>query len=176
MEVFKLRLGYGTEESEEELSRAISTAEAKEGRKDPELGSRVELEWNSGEEEEPVALRLQSQLMVAAPSPKDTVVLDFSVVGEEGNVGVGMRVVKKRAPLRSAVLWKAAGSGQQTDGVGVLTRLLGSDLASGGPGDGAAPGCSEHWKTVTLVSLCGVGLTVRAFLLQSCPKIESFMF
>jgi len=82
---------------------------------------------------------------------------------EEVNVGVAMRVVKRREPLRGAVLWRSAGSGQQSDGVGVLTWLLRSDLASCGPEDGAAPGCSEHWKTVTLVSLCGLGLTVRAF-------------
>ena len=40
---------------------------------DQELGFRIELEWSAGDDEEQVALRLQSQLMVALPMPQDRV-------------------------------------------------------------------------------------------------------
>ncbi|KAL5775437.1 hypothetical protein ACOSP7_012994 [Xanthoceras sorbifolium] len=180
LEVFKLRLSYGTEESGDDLNRAsVSSPTAATASRDPELGFRLELEWTSGEEEEQVALKLQSQLMVALPSPQDSVVVELAPeekAEEDGddvaNVGVAMRVVKRREPLRAAVLSKSAGSGQQNDGVGVFTRLLRSDLASGGPGDGAPPGCSDHWKTVTVVSLCGLGLSVLPVELTRLPLLE----
>ncbi|KAK1557151.1 hypothetical protein Q3G72_019057 [Acer saccharum] len=183
-EVFKLKLSYGTEECGDDLNSASTSSSssptAEVASRDPELGFRVELEWTSGEEEEQVALKLQSQLMVALPSPQDTVVVELAeekkAEDEDGddvaNVGVAMRVVKRREPLRAAVLSKSVGSGQQSDGVGVFTRMLRSNLASSGPADGAAPGCSDHWKTVTAVSLCGLGLLVLPVELTRLPLLE----
>ncbi|CAA3027259.1 phospholipase A I [Olea europaea subsp. europaea] len=46
------------------------------GNKD-KLGFRVDLEWNAGEDEDQVALKLQSQVMVALPSPQDTVQIEL---------------------------------------------------------------------------------------------------
>ena len=43
---------------------------------------------------------------------------------ENENVAVEMTVVKRREPLRAVAMTKVAGSGQQSDGTGVLTRLL----------------------------------------------------
>ncbi|WCJ20246.1 Phospholipase A I [Euphorbia peplus] len=66
--------------------------------------------------------------MVALPSLHDCVTVDLNV-GEEEDVRVEMKVIKRREPLRRMMLSKA-GSGQ-SDGVGVLIRL---DLATGGAG------------------------------------------
>jgi hypothetical protein len=124
---------------------------------DQELGFRIELDWSAGDDEDQVALRLRSQLMVALPMPQDTVEVDLRP-GEawEENVGVEMRVVKRREPLRAVTMSRSAGSGQQSDGAGVLTRLMRSGLAVA---DGVSD-CGEHWKSVTLLSLCGCGLSV----------------
>ncbi|RWW49432.1 hypothetical protein BHE74_00044409 [Ensete ventricosum] len=123
-----------------------------------ELGFRIDLDWTAGDEEEQIALRLQSQLMVALPPPQDAVVLDLRGDEERGCVEVEMKVLKRREPLRSVRMSKAAGSGQQTDGVGVLTRLIRSNLAPSGPANGVQ-GLADHWKNVTVLSLCGCGLS-----------------
>lgn len=71
--------------------------------------------------------------------------------GEDGErVRVSMKVLKRREPLRAVRMTKAVGSGQQSDGVGVLNRLVKSNLVP-----------ADHWKSITAVSLCGCGLTVR---------------
>ncbi|KAJ0082210.1 hypothetical protein Patl1_11086 [Pistacia atlantica] len=164
LEIFKLTLNYGSEESGDDSAR------------DPELGFHIELEWTGGEEEEQVALKLQSQVMVALPVPQDSVVVQLAPEmvkdGDVANVGVEMKVVKRREPLRAVILTKGAGSGQQSDGIGVLTRLLRSDLAIGGSADRVGPACGDHWKTVTLVSICGVGLSVLPVELTLLPLLE----
>lgn len=169
LEIFKLTLSYGVEESGEDLNRSTSLTSPTVMTRDPELGFRIELEWTSGEEEEQLALKLQSQWMVALPVPQDSVVVELAPeksdeVGDDvANVGVGMRVVRRREPLRGVVLTKAAGSGQLSDGIGVLTRLMRSHLVVGGPGNGVGSGCGDHWETVTAVSLSGIGLSVSFF-------------
>lgn len=35
-----------------------------------------------------------------------------------------------------------------------------SDLSTSGPGNNMGSGFCDHWKTVTAVSLCGLGLSV----------------
>ncbi|WCJ39281.1 hypothetical protein M5689_020279 [Euphorbia peplus] len=60
-----------------------------------------------------------------------------------------MKLIKRRESLRGMMLSKA-GSGQQSDGVGVL---MSSDLAPG-------LGYGEHWRTVTFLGLCGCGLSL----------------
>lgn len=176
-ESFRLSLSYGADDLNEDpirspsaspfgsptsiTSSACSSPSAVE---DPELGFRIDLDWTAGDSEDQVALRLESQLMVALPAPNDTVVVEFNGEGEE--VGVVMRVEKRREPLRAVTLMKAAGSGQQYDGVGVLTRLMRSDMmpaAIPAPAIDVASSCGEHWKTVTSLSLSGVGLLVWYF-------------
>lgn len=179
-EIFRLTLNYGTEESREDLNRLSTSSSSCSSLsslsspvsppQDQDSGLRIELDWTGGDDEDQVALRLQSQLMVALPLPQDCVAVDLKSgegkeEGEEGgNVEVEMKVVKRREPLRGVTMIKA-GSGQQNDGVGVLTRLLRSNLATAGAADGSGSGCGEHWRTVTLLNLSGCGLTVGI----SCP-------
>ncbi|RWW15593.1 hypothetical protein GW17_00020563 [Ensete ventricosum] len=123
-----------------------------------ELGFRIDLDWTVGDDEDQIALRLHSQLMVSLHPPQDTVVLDLHGDDELGCVRVEMKVIKRREPLRSVRLSKVAGSGQQNDGAGVLTRLIRSNLTPSGPADGVQVLLVDHWKSVTVLSLCGCGL------------------
>ncbi|KAJ0265802.1 Phospholipase A I [Hirschfeldia incana] len=187
-ESFRLSLSYGLDDLNEDpirspsaspfgsptsISSASSSPSAVE---DPELGFRIDLDWTAGDSEDQVALRLESQLMVALPAPNDTVVIEFSGgEGEGEEVGVVMRVEKRREPLRAVTLMKAAGSGQQYDGVGVLTRLMRSDMmpaAIPAPAIDVASSCGEHWKTVTSLSLSGVGLLVMPVEVTELPLLE----
>eukprot|EP00258_Populus_trichocarpa_P039593 XP_024455612.1 phospholipase A I isoform X3 [Populus trichocarpa] len=179
-EVLRLTLNYGTEDFGEELNRSstssstvsssssttltpssspqeIATEVAVED--EEQVGFRIELDWNAVDDEDQVALRLQSQLMVALPAPQDCVTVDLKAAEEEeGRVEVEMKVEKKREELRGVLLGKS-GSGQQSDGVGVLTRLFRSD---GG----------RHWKTVTLLSLSGCGLLTLPAVIIQLPNLE----
>lgn len=180
-EVFHLTLNYGSYEPAENPGRISSSSNSSSSSassasssssllmQDQELGFRIDLDWSAGDDEDQVALRLQSQLMVALPMPQDSVVVELTSDEEEGNVGVEMKVVKRRDPLRAVTLNKTAGSGQQSDGTGVLTRLLRLDLASQAPGvaDGVSA-CGDHWKSVTMLNLSGCGLSV-SFLFDSVP-------
>ncbi|XP_011037686.1 PREDICTED: phospholipase A I isoform X2 [Populus euphratica] len=179
-EVLRLTLNYGTEDFGEELNRSstssstvsssssttltpssspqeIATEVAAED--EEQVGFRIELDWNAVDDEDQVALRLQSQLMVALPAPQDCVTVDLKAAEEEeGRVEVEMKVEKKREELRGVLLGKS-GSGQQSDGVGVLTRLFRSD---GG----------HHWKTVTLLSLSSCGLLTLPAVIIQLPNLE----
>lgn len=183
-ESFRLSLSYGADDlnddsdrlslasplgSPSSLTSSSSTASTVQ---DPELGFRIDLDWTAGDAEDQVALRLESQLMVALPVPHDTVVVELRVKDDEDgegdkdgeNVGVEMRVEKRREPLRAVTLLKAAGSGQQNDGVGILTRLMRSGMmppAIPAPAIDAVSSCGEHWKTVNSLSLRGCGLLVK---------------
>ncbi|ONI10026.1 hypothetical protein PRUPE_4G024000 [Prunus persica] len=176
-EIFHLTLTYGTEGPPENFNRTSSSSSSSIVSQDQELGFRIDLDWSAGDDEEQVALRLQSQLMVALPMPQDTVVVELrteeSVEAEEANVGVDMRVVRRREPLRAVTMTKAAGSGQQSDGTGVLTRLLRSNFTSSMPAvsDGVAA-CGVHWQCVTVVNLGGCGLSVLPVELTRLPLLE----
>lgn len=165
-EVFHLTLNYGSDEPPAEslgrLSSSSNSSAASVMSQDQELGFRIDLDWSAGDDEDQVALRLQSQLMVAQPVPQDTVLVELRSDEEARNVSVEMKVVKRREPLRAVTLNKTAGSGQQSDGTGVLTRLLRLDLASKAQGvaEGGVSSCGEHWKSVTLLSLSNCGLSV----------------
>ncbi|KAL0693790.1 hypothetical protein Bca4012_060970 [Brassica carinata] len=185
-ESFRLSLSYGADDLNEDPIRSpsaspfgsptsitSSASSSPSAVEDPELGFRIDLDWTAGDSEDQVALRLESQLMVALPAPNDTVVVEFNGEGEE--VGVVMRVEKRREPLRAVTLMKAAGSGQQYDGVGVLTRLMRSDMmpaAIPAPAIDVASSCGEHWKTVTSLSLSGVGLLVMPVEVTELPLLE----
>ncbi|GKV16049.1 hypothetical protein SLEP1_g26757 [Rubroshorea leprosula] len=185
LEIFRLTLNYGTEEFLDDLCRTPSSSSvssssssssssppAPQAQDQQELGLRIELDWTSGEDEDQLALRLQSQLMVALPLPQDAVSIELKEK-ENNAVEVEMRVEKRMEPLRGIILAKASGSGQQSDGIGVFTRLLRSNLVpSGGSGDGSVVGCGEHWKTVSLLSLCGCSLTVLPVEVTQLPVLE----
>lgn len=190
-EIFHLKLNYGSEEDAENPERISSSSSCSSSSSSSsasstiltqgqELGFRIDLDWSTGDDEDQVALRLQSQLMVALPVPQDAVQVELKYSQEAENVDVDMRVLKRREPLRAVTMAKSAGSGQQNDGVGVLTRLLRSNLAPTIPG--AADGVidfGEHWKTVTMLNLCGCGLTVSVcgnlFYQSACPSASMFI-
>lgn len=178
-DVFHLTLSYGADDFLDDAtptsSRSSSAAASPFAAASPtaafqdgqQLGFRIELDWNAGDDEDQVALKLQSQVMVALPSPQDTVEVELTARGEE--VGVEMRVMKRIEPLQGVIMGRAGGSGQQGDGMGVLLKLMRSNFSNGvGSGaDGEALlGCAEHWRSVTVVSLAGLGLTVSSFYLQ----------
>ncbi|KAH9616106.1 hypothetical protein KSS87_023938 [Heliosperma pusillum] len=147
----------------------------------------VTMDWTAGDDEDQVALRLQSKFMVAVPAPEDAVVVELTTVSkfdhnvnEDHNVGgddengeeekkgmvvkVGMKVVKRRDPLRVITMSKAAGSGQQSEGIGVLTRLLRSKVG-GSNGE-------EHWDTVTVLNLCGCAISVLPVEVTQLPLLQ----
>ncbi|KAL6200997.1 hypothetical protein ACLB2K_024712 [Fragaria x ananassa] len=184
-EIFHLTLTYGTEDpppppenpasatppSSSSASASSSSISSIVSQQDQEPGFRIDLDWSAGDDEDQVALRLQSQLMVALPMPQDTVVVELRP--EEANVSVDMRVVRRREPLRAVSMAKTGGSGQQNDGTGVLTRLLRSNFSSSMPAvaEGAAA-CGVHWQCVTVVRLCGCGLSVFPVELTRLPLLE----
>ncbi|GER52967.1 Ca2+-independent phospholipase A2 [Striga asiatica] len=165
-----------------------------------QLGFRIDLDWNAGEDEDQIALKLQSQVMVALPTPQDTVEIELtdraknsegSSVNSEGGgegssisenaegaaeavVGVGMRVVKRREPLKGVLMWRAGGSGQQNDGgMGVLVKLMKLNFTNGvADGEAVDSGCADHWRNVTVVSLCGLGLTALPIEITHLPLLE----
>uniref|UniRef100_A0A5B6ZNM3 Patatin n=1 Tax=Davidia involucrata TaxID=16924 RepID=A0A5B6ZNM3_DAVIN len=176
-EIFHLTLNYGTDKTVDDRSPRSSTSSSplSPSSSSQDLGFKIDLDWTAGDDEDQVALRLQSQLMVALPLPQDTVVLELKPSEEEdGNVGVDMKVVKRKEPLRAVTMSKAGGSSQQSDGIGVLTRLLRSNLATPAAsvvGDGVV-GYADHWNSITVLSLCGCGLWVLPAELTRLPLLE----
>ncbi|XVF87703.1 hypothetical protein PTKIN_Ptkin18bG0141800 [Pterospermum kingtungense] len=177
-EIFRLSLIYGYEEYAEDLDRTPSSSSISSSssssaslpaQDQQELGFRVDLDWVAGDEEDQLALRLQSQLMVALPVPQDAVTVELRET-EENVVEVEMKVQKRRDPLRAVTMFKSAGSGHQSDGLGVLVRLLRSNLVSSG--DGSPVECGDHWRSITLLSLCGCGLTILPVELTRLPVLE----
>ncbi|KOM33823.1 hypothetical protein LR48_Vigan01g337900 [Vigna angularis] len=181
-EIFHLTLSYGTDDPPENIARTSSSSRSSSSSssslsssastssiisQDQDLGFRIELDWSASEDEDQVALKLQSQLMVALPMPQDTVVVELSPRDDdESVVDLVMKVVKRREPLRAVTMSKVVASGQQSDGTGVLIRLLRSDLPSSTPpstpivGDAAVAGSGNHWTSLSVLSLCGCGLSV----------------
>ncbi|KAI3510282.1 hypothetical protein L1887_17152 [Cichorium endivia] len=197
-DVFHLSLYYGTEEPWDDQTRSPSSSPPPSSESssessskdnhicnDQELGFRIDLDWNAADDEVQVALRLQSQVMVALPLPQDTVVITLSACDGSGGDGdgnlvcLGMKVVKRRDPLRSAAMSRVGGSGQQYDGMGVLTKLMQSDFAAeSGSGNTAHAGgvgvkfCGDHWMNVTVVSVFSCGLSMLPVALTKLPLLE----
>lgn len=205
--MFHLSLYYGSDEALDDQTRSSSppppsssgsssaSQDNNNRNNNPELGFRIDLDWNAGDDEDQVTLRLQSQVMVALPLPQDTVVIrllecddsgqvrpgeDVCASGEgngDGNVvAVDMKVVKQREPLRAVAMSRVGGSGQQNDGMGVLTKLLKSDFAAElGTGHAEGPrveSCADHWMNITVVSLCNCGLSILPVELTKLPLLE----
>ncbi|XP_027922145.1 phospholipase A I isoform X2 [Vigna unguiculata] len=194
-EIFHLTLSYGTDDPPENIARTSSSSRSSSSStsslsssastssiisQDQDLGFRIELDWSASEDEDQVALKLQSQLMVALPMPQDTVVVELSPRDEDENVvDLEMKVVKRREPLRAVTMSKVVASGQQSDGTGVLIRLLRSDLPSPTPpssppvaADAAVAGSGNHWTSLSVLSLCGCGLSVFPVELTLLPHLE----
>ncbi|CAA6658248.1 unnamed protein product [Spirodela intermedia] len=91
--------------------------------------------------------------------------------GEECRVRVDMKVTKRREPLRSVTMSKAVGSGQISEGIGILPRLIASSSMPSGPGESLV-GFDEHWKSLTTLSLCECGLSVLPVELTRFPHLE----
>ncbi|XP_042021735.1 phospholipase A I-like isoform X1 [Salvia splendens] len=209
-EVFHLTLSYGQDvETIEEVSprssqsssvfsgsspssqedAAAAALVANSSANPDQLGFKIELDWNASDGDDQVALKLQSQVMVALPTPQDTVEVELTERVQDGDhevdlengegermgtVGVEMRVVKRREPLKGVIMWKAAGSGQQTDGgMGVLVKLMRLNFANG-VADAVAVGseCADHWRNVSVVSLCGLGLSALPVEITRLPLLE----
>ncbi|KAF7149753.1 hypothetical protein RHSIM_Rhsim02G0110400 [Rhododendron simsii] len=205
-DVFHLALNYGAEETLDDRGSRTPSASSSSSRSpspplstssrsssasaivDQELGFRIDLDWTAGaDDEDQVALRLQSQLMVALPLPQDTVVVELKELescgdrtGDGADVGVEMKVVKRREPLKAVTMTRVGGTGQMSDGIGVFTRLLRSNSVAAGAGSGsggegvvAVGGYpADHWMSVTVVSLCGCGMSVLPVELTRLPLLE----
>ncbi|KAK1680099.1 hypothetical protein QYE76_040947 [Lolium multiflorum] len=142
-----------------------------------DLGFRIDLDWSAADDEDQVALRLQSQLMVALPPPHDAVSVDLKPDNDNDKVAVEMRVVRRREALRSVRVARALGSTQSTgDGAVVLARLIRSNLAPAPAADGpvaaGVPVLADHWRSVTALSLCNCGLMVLPVELTRLPFLE----
>ncbi|KAK4753266.1 hypothetical protein SAY87_022064 [Trapa incisa] len=181
-EVFRLTLTYGTDDpSSFEIANRTSVSSVSScssnsslnsmSPRDQDLGCRIDLEWTAGDDEDQVALRLQSHLMVAMPVPQDTVVLEINCQENE-DVRVEMKVVRRREPLKAVVMSKSAGSGQQSDGMGVLTRLLRWNFADSSISGEANVACGEHWRTVTAIDLSNCCLSVLPVEITQLPHLE----
>ncbi|GLJ49400.1 hypothetical protein SUGI_1045520 [Cryptomeria japonica] len=157
---FRLTLGYGYAE-EKSYHSALSLSDPTS-----ECKFKIELDWSAADEEEQVALKLQSQLMVTLPPPQDQVQVEMSE--ENGDLKVAFKVVKKREALRVASLSKTLGSGQQSDGVGVIIRMLRSSATMAEE----LLGYTNHWKTITLLNLSACSLTVLPVELIRLPYLE----
>lgn len=180
-----MTLQYGNPEIPSALASPVSPPTANDSarvrqvdddRTEPDGSKTIRLGWTAGDEEDQIVLRLQSQLMVRMPSPRDTVVVELRDSKEEdANVAVQMKVVTRREPLRAVRMAKAVGSGQASDGIGVLTKLIRSSFSptarqaavvaaatiSADPGGGAVGGdgltsFADQWKSVTELNLNGV--------------------
>ncbi|KAM0874101.1 hypothetical protein ACQ4PT_037596 [Festuca glaucescens] len=188
-EIFHLTLDYGdfAEEPDQDPSSppppqsptaAVASATfSPTATTNGDLGFRIELDWSTSDDEDQVALRLQSQLMVALPPPHDVVSVDLKPAKDGEGVGVEMRVVRRREALRSVRVARALGSTQSTgDGAVVLARLIRSNLAPAPAADGAVaagvPVLADHWRSVTALSLCNCGLMVLPVELTRLPFLE----
>ncbi|XP_028762953.1 LOW QUALITY PROTEIN: phospholipase A I-like [Neltuma alba] len=182
-EIFHLVLSYGSENpakcidrtttsSRSSASSSLSYSTSSILSQKQEIGFRIELDWSAAENEDQVALKLQSQLMVALPMPQDCVLVELRAEDIE-RVILDMKVMRRRDPLRAITMTKTVNTGQQTDGAGVLTRLLSSNLASLMPAvEEGVHGCGDHWRSVSLLSICACGLSVLPVELIQLPHLE----
>ncbi|KAH9329901.1 hypothetical protein KI387_002009 [Taxus chinensis] len=164
-DTFRLTLGYG-------YSHPHPASSSPPPSSDPtsECKFKIELDWSAADEEEQVALKLQSQLMVTLPPPQDEVQVEISEENGSERVKVALKVVKRREALRVAILSKTLGSGQQSDGVGVITRMLRSSSSTSMAEE--LLGYTHHWKTITLLNLSASALTVLPVELTRLPYLE----
>lgn len=187
-DTFRLSLGYGDADGESSSSLFHSVPSGSL-QWDPNSASnfRIELDWSAADDEEQVALKLQSQLMVTLPPPQEHVQVEINPPLDDDNndehVNLELKVVKRKEPLKVLSLSRTMGSGQQSEGVGVITRMmmLRSNIGVGA-GMGAPstippelPGYSHHWKTITVLNLSSCALSVLPVELIRLPLLERLL-
>ncbi|KAJ7541796.1 hypothetical protein O6H91_10G077200 [Diphasiastrum complanatum] len=158
---------------------------------------RIAFDWSSGDDEDQVALRLQSQLMVALPPPFDEVQVRIEETsnqgkeeadeefpeksGKEGDqeamlLHVSIGVQKRREPLKVLSLSRTVGSGPSVDGLGVLAKLLGSgSIEKNNTQSSVTEGLlsyTQHWQFLTVLNLSNCSLTVLPVDLARLPMLE----
>lgn len=185
-DTFRLSLGYGDADGESSSS-LFHSSPLTLSQWDPTSACkfRIELDWSAADDEEQVALKLQSQLMVTLPPPQEQVQVEIRPPplvddNNDGHVNLGLKVVKSREPLKVVSLSKTVGSGQQSEGVGVITRMMmlrsnkGVGVGMGVPSTMAQelPGYAHHWTTITVLNLSACALTVLPIDLIRLPLLE----
>ncbi|XP_051133924.1 phospholipase A I-like isoform X2 [Andrographis paniculata] len=185
-ESFHLTLSYGSDA--DEISQTASFFDAAafhdaeivdETNEDKQLGFRIDLDWNTGgDDEDEAAFWLQSQAADAFPPPEDAVEVELNPAegNLENSVAVVMRVLTRREPLKGVTLSRAGGLGQHNDaGIGVLLRLMRMDLTTKITDDvtAAMADClAEHWHNVSLLCLAGLGLTALPVEITQLCNLE----
>ncbi|KAG4926984.1 hypothetical protein JHK84_052649 [Glycine max] len=101
----------------------------------------------------------KKKLMVALPMPQDTVVVELRPRdADESMVDLGMKVVKRREPLRAVTMAKVVASGQQSDNTGILIRLL--EMPPPNVGDASGPRRHQTLEMPPLPDLATTGLVL----------------
>lgn len=188
-DTFRLSLGYGDADGESSSS-LFHSAPSGSLQWDPNSASnfRIELDWSAADDEEQVALKLQSQLMVTLPPPQEHVQVEINPpsLDDDNNdehVNLELKVVKRKEPLKVLSLSRTMGSGQQSEGVGVITRMMmlrsniGVGVGMGAPSTipPELPGYSHHWKTITVLNLSSCALSVLPVELIRLPLLERLL-
>lgn len=137
---------------------------------------RIQLDWSAGDDEEQVALKLQSQLMITLPAPHDHVQVELRIISDhQPHVRVNFTVRKKREMLKAISVTRTSGSSPQGDGWGVLTRLMGSassDRSSSISVTEELLGYTQHWRSLAVLNLSGCSLTTLPIDVSRVPMLE----
>ncbi|KAG6554512.1 hypothetical protein Mapa_003891 [Marchantia paleacea] len=206
-DIFHLILGYGDQESGgvDDLPLRLRNGVQPLDLKFPLGGPadlisackyKIQLDWAAGDDEDQVALKLQSQLMVTLPSPHDEVAVrigqfvdtknteetdlpesdaDPQAVPEdevevESDVRVIFNVYKTREHLKLVSLSRTVGSGPSVDGLGVLNRILDKFANSSAPEE--VSGFTEHWRVLSVLNLSNCSLTGLPIELARLPMLQ----
>ncbi|CAM6093593.1 unnamed protein product [Calypogeia fissa] len=157
---------------------------------------KFQLDWFAGEDEDQVALKLQSQLMVTLPAPHDKVALHLEpepepslgtdhahengengeneleemVKDTESSIKVSFSVHKTREHLKMVSLSRTAGSGPSVDGLGVLNRIL--DRFDNTNVVEEQLGYTQHWRSLSVLNLSNCLLTTLPIELGKLPMLQ----
>lgn len=206
-DVFHLILGYGDQESGgvDDLPLRLTNVEQSLADLKFPLGGpadlisackyKIQLDWAAGDDEDQVALKLQSQLMVTLPSPHDEVAVHLgqlvatdeseeTEVAEtetaaqaepegkvEPDIRVSFSVHKTREHLKLVSLSRTVGSGPSVDGMGVLNRILAKFANPSTPEE--VSGFTERYRFLSVLNLSNCSLTVCRTSPSSCIAIKS---
>ena len=179
VDAFHLTLGYGDQIHASNLELLKNGQPLKSDIGSDLLSScrfRVQLDWSAGDDEDQVALKLQSQIMVTLPAPHDEVQVSLAVAppiyedlenhvatDSDRLIQVRMEVHKRRELLRVVSLSRTVGSGPSADGLGVLTRVLVpasvEQLAKTSVSEELL-GYSQNYRSISILNLSNCFLTV----------------
>lgn len=177
MDAFHLTLGFG----DEEVSQSPKPELLKNGQPlKPDIVAdllssckyRVVLDWSAGDDEDQVFLKLQSQLMVTLPAPRDEIQVNIGVVAqqmeedeedfpnEKKEVHLNLLVHKQREFLKVVSLTRTVGSGPSGDGLGVLTRVLVPESIARASVTEELLGYTQNYQSISVLNLSSCILTV----------------